>query len=455
VSPSGDRHDLVVIGAGVGGLEVAHRAAEAGLDVLVVESGLVGGECPYWGCVPSKAMTRAGQVLGEALRVGELAGDVTVRPDWALLAARVRAVSEGWEDRRAVARLRAAGAQLLRGRGVIAGPGEVEVDGRRVAGRRGVVIGTGTQPVIPPVAGLASVPFWTNRGALEAATCPRSLIVLGGGAIGLELGQVFCRFGSEVTILEAADRVLGMEEPENAAALTDVLRSDGILVRTGVTATRVASSPGGISVDASDGFHAEAERLLVATGRRPDLHRLQVDRVGLDPDADLVPTDAHLRAGERLWAVGDVTGHGAFTHVAYYQAQIAAADILGREHEPADYTAVPRVTFTDPELGSVGLTGAEARRRGMEVRVGMLPIAASDRGWLYGRGADLGVIKVVADATTGTLVGASVLGPVGGETAALLALAIRARIPVATLQEVIYPYPTFARALRGALRRLA
>jgi pyruvate/2-oxoglutarate dehydrogenase complex dihydrolipoamide dehydrogenase (E3) component len=194
---------------------------------------------------------------------------------------------------------------------------------------------------------------------------------------------------------------------------------------------------------------------LVATGRRPDLRPLGVDRVGLDPGADHVATDPHLRAGERLWAVGDVTGRGAFTHVAYYQAHIAAADILGNEHEPADYDAVPRVTFTDPELGSVGLTEAQARSRGVDVLVGTQSIADSDRGWLYGRGADLGVLKLVADAGSGRLLGGSVLSPVGGETAALLALAVRARIPVALLSEVILPYPTFARALRGALRRLA
>jgi pyruvate/2-oxoglutarate dehydrogenase complex dihydrolipoamide dehydrogenase (E3) component len=216
------------------------------------------------------------------------------------------------------------------------------------------VIATGAPPVIPPITGLTGVPFWADRDAVEATGCPRSLIVLGGGAVELELGQVFHRFGAEVTISEAAEHVLAMEEPENASAMDEVLRREGVVLHTGVRSTRVTSTPHGLAADLSDGSRVEAERLLVATGRRPDLHPLRVDRVGLDPGAGLVPTDARLRAGERPWAVSDVTGHGAFTHVAYYQAQIAAADILRRDHEPADYTAVPRVSSPIPSRAASG-----------------------------------------------------------------------------------------------------
>jgi pyruvate/2-oxoglutarate dehydrogenase complex dihydrolipoamide dehydrogenase (E3) component len=446
--------DVAVIGLGVGGQEVALRLAEAGMAVLAVEQGLVGGECPYWGCIPSKAMTRASQAIAEVGRVAGLAGQAHAKPDWSVLAGRVRRVAEGWDDARAVARLRSAGVELWRGRASFIGPAEIQVADGRIRPRRGLVIATGTTPVIPAVPGLSGIPYWTNREAIEATGPPDSLAVLGGGSVGLELGQVFHAFGSTVTIIEAASHVLPGEEPENSSAMEELLRRDGIAVRTGIAVSSVHGGDDGIDVELSDGSALRSERLLVATGRRPDLQALGVSEAGLDATAARIETDPRMRAGPRIWAVGDVTGHGQFTHVAYYQAQIAAADILGTEHEPADYAAVPRVTFTDPEMGSVGLTEAEARRRGMTVRVGVLPTSGSDRAWLYGAGADLGVIKLIEDAATGTLVGGSSIGPVAGETVAILAVAIRARIPVATLREVVYPYPTFARAIRGALRRL-
>lgn len=449
-----DRCDLIVLGTGVGGAEVAEQAARDGLDVLAVEQRLVGGECPYWGCIPSKAMARAAGVLGEAARAGQLAGQSAVEPDWKVLASRVTEVSEHWDDARAADRLQRSGARLVRGRGRIVGPAEVEVAGQRYAARKGLVIATGTEPVIPPIDGLSGVSYWTNREAVEADPVPRSLIVLGAGAVGLELAQAFRRFGADVTVVEAAGHALPMEEPENAAAMDEVLRRDGMTLITETTAGAVSGSERGITVELSDGTHVQGEQLLVATGRRPDLRSLGVAELGMDPDARSVATDEQLRAGDGVWAVGDVTGHGEFTHVAYYQAQIAAADITGTEHEPADYTAVPRVTFTDPEVGSVGLTEASARARGLDVQVGLLPTRSSDRGWLHGQGADLGVIKVVADAAAGVLVGGSAMGPASGEMAAFLALAIRARIPVPALMEVIYPYPTFTRGIRGALRRL-
>ena len=359
-------------------------------------------------------MARAAGVLGEAARAGQLAGKSAVEPDWTIagkpggrglgaLGRRTSRGSAGTQRRHAAAGQRA-----------ILGPAEVEVGGRRFAARKGLVIATGTEQAIPSIDGLSGVPYWTNREAVEAGAIPRSLIVLGAGAVGLELAQAFRRFGAEVTVVEAAGHALPMEEPENAAAIDEVLRRDGITLITGTTATAAASSERGVTVELSDGTHLEAERLLVATGRRPDLRSLGVAELGIDPDAPSVATDENLRAGDGVWAVGDVTGHGEFTHVAYYQAQIAAADILGTEHEPADYTAVPRVTFTDPEVASVGLTEASARARGLDVKVGLLPTRSSDRGWLHGPGADLGVTKVVADADAGVLVGGSVMGPASG-----------------------------------------
>src|SRR5262245_27763719 len=447
-------HDLVVIGMGVGGEEVAGRTAEAGMDVLGIERKLVGGECPYWGCIPSKIMVRAGNAVAEATRVGKLAGKVSVTPDWSPVALRIRQATADWDDQIAVRRFEKKGGTFLRGHARIVGPHEVEVDGHHVRARRGIVIATGGQPSAPPVDGLAEVGYWTNREALEAAEAPASLVVLGAGPVGLELAQAFGRLGTRVTLVEVAPHALPAEEPEHGAAMDDVIRAEGIRLHTGVVATAVRRSDHGIAVTLSDGTTLEGERLLVATGRRLDLRGLGVEAAGLDPDAPAIPTDANLRAGDGIWAVGDVTGKGAFTHVAVYQGRIAAADILGAEHVPADYRAVPRVTFTDPEVASVGLSEAQAREAGLAVRVGVTPTAATARGWIHGAGAEHGVIKLVADADQGVLVGGSAMGPPAGEIAGLLVLAIRERVRVASLRELVYPYPTSVRGVEDALRQL-
>jgi len=447
--------DLIVIGMGVGGKEVAGRTAEAGMEVLGIERKLVGGECPYWGCIPSKLIVRAGNALAEADRVNRLAGRATTRPSWAPVAARVREATAGWDDQIAVERFQRKGGRFLRGQARIVGPRSVEVDGRRFTARRGVVLASGGEPAVPPIDGLAGVDFWTNREAIEAAALPRSLIVLGAGPVGLELAQAFHRLGTAVTLVEVGEHALPMEEPEQGAAMDEVVRAEGMTLHAGVSAVSVKPRDGGVGVWLSDGRLVEAECLLVATGRRLDLGGLGVEAAGLDPDAPAVPVDPHLRAGDGLWAVGDVTGKGAFTHVAVYQGRIAAADILGVGHQPADYTAVPRVTFTDPEVASVGLTEAQARAVVDHVRVGVAPTASSARGWIHGPGAEHGVVKLVADAARGVLVGGSVMGPAAGEVIGLLVLAIRERIPVAALRELIYPYPTFVRGVEDALRQLA
>lgn len=446
--------DLIIIGLGVGGIEVANQAAAGGLDVIAVEQHLVGGECPYWGCIPSKVMVRAADVLAEAARVDELAGRAQVVPDWAPVARRVRDTTEGWSDASAAKQLRARGVTLIRGRAAILGSTEVGVNGQHLVARRGIVVAAGTEPAIPEIDGIDTVPYWTNREALQATRLPRSALVLGGGAVGTELTQVLERFGVDVTLVEAADHLLPLEEPENGDALAETMRAEGVSVHTGTRCLSVRSSPNGVVADLSSGAAIHAERLLLATGRRADLDLLGVAAVGLSPDAPAIATDERLRAADRVWAVGDITGHGAFTHVAYYQAQIAAGDILRREHPAADYSAVPRVTFTDPEVAGVGLTEAQARSAGRDVRIGLLPIAHSDRGWLHGPGATKGVIKLVADGRTGQLLGGSVMGPSAGEVIGFIGLAIRARIPLTTLEEFIYPYPTFLRGVKGAIRLL-
>jgi pyruvate/2-oxoglutarate dehydrogenase complex dihydrolipoamide dehydrogenase (E3) component len=446
--------DVVVVGMGVGGEEVAGKLAEAGLSVVGVESTLVGGECPYWGCVPSKMMIRAANLLAEARRVEGMAGHADVSQDWEPVATRIREeATDYWNDQVAVDRFTGKGGQFVRGRGRLAGPGLVEVNGETFEVRRGVVLSTGTVPVIPPIDGLADTPYWTNREAIEAKTLPRSLMVLGGGAVGLELAQVYARFGVAVTVVEAMDRLLPVEEPESSALVEQALVADGIAVRTGARATAVHHDGERFSVIVGDRVFS-AEQLLVAVGRRAELAGLGVDAVGLDHTAPAIEVDEHMRAGDQLWAVGDVTGHGAFTHVAMYQAGIAIRDILNEPGPPADYRALPRVTFTDPEIGTVGLTEAEARAAGIPTEIGVAQVPHSARGWIHKTGND-GLIKLVADTDRGVLVGATSAGPTGGEALSALAVAVHARVPTDVLRHMIYAYPTFHRGIEDALRQLS
>lgn len=448
-------HDVIVIGMGVGGEEVAGTLAEAGLDVLAVERNLVGGECPYWGCIPSKMMVRAAGTLAETARVGRLAGEAHAHPDYGPVAARIRnEATDDWNDKVAVDRFEGKGGTFVRGEAHFVRPREVEVDGERYSARRGIVIAAGGSPAIPPIDGLKDVEYWTNRDAVEAKEAPESLIVLGGGPIGLEIGQSFSRFGTTVTVVEMAPHILPLEEPENAEALEEVLRGEGIDVHSNSSATGVRRTAEGIAVELGNGTLLGSERLLVATGRSLNLPELRLDQAGLDAAARSIEVDDNLRAGDGIWAVGDITGKGAFTHVAVYQGRIAAADILGRPHGPADYSAVPRVTFTDPEIASVGVSEDEARKAGIAVRVGVAKTGSSARGWIHGPGAEHGVTKLVGDAERGILIGASVMGPAAGEVIGLLVLAIRQRIPVDKLRDLIFPYPTFVRGVEDALNDL-
>src|SRR6267378_4344690 len=449
-----ERVDAIVLGLGVGGEEVANSLADSGLNVVGIESNLVGGECPYFGCIPTKMMVRADDMLAEGRRIPGFAGDSTVKPDWTPVARRIRDVAtDNWDDRVAVERFERKGGHFVRGAGKLAGPGKVSVNGTTYEASRAVVIATGTSPAVPPIPGLERVKYWTNREAVKVEQLPESLVILGGGAIGVELSQVFARFGVKVSIIEGMDRVLAMEEPEASAVLDEVLRRDGIELYLNARAQSVEQLGDAVTVNLDGGRKATGQKLLVATGRRANLRDIGLETVGLDPASRLLEPDDHLRVGARLWAIGDVTVSGGFTHMAIYHADIVINDILGTPGPGADYRAKPRVTFTDPEVGAAGLTEEQARKQGINVRTGLQKASVTSRGWIHGPGNE-GFIKVVEDADRGVLVGATTMGPRGGDLLGLFELAIKLQIPSDELRHLIFAYPTFYRGSGEAVRKL-
>ena len=468
--------DVVVVGMGPGGEAVAGELAAAGLSVVGVESRLVGGECPYYGCVPSKMLIRAANALAEARRVPGLAGDSSVAPDFSVAARRIREeATDNWDDAAAAKRFTGKGGRLVRGTGRLSGPRQVTVAGNdggeaTFSARLAVVLNPGTNPAVPPVPGLAGTPFWTNREALRAEEAPESLIVLGGGPIGAELAQAFARFGTRVTVVARGPRLVPREEPEASALLAEVFRGEGIDVLLNTNTTAVSHSPEAftleLSTDTDDaGPHLSrlsAAKLLVATGRSSTLGALTLDAGGIAWDGRNPPAvDGHLQLSDGLYLIGDAAGAGAFTHLSMYHANIVAGHILARhgaegdaadsDRGTADSHAVPRVTFTDPEIGAVGMTERQARDSGLTVRTGFTDLAGSTRGWIH---QAVGFIKLVEDSGSGTLVGAAAVGPSGGEVLSMLTLAVHARMPVATLKRMIYAYPTFHRAVDSALADL-
>jgi pyruvate/2-oxoglutarate dehydrogenase complex dihydrolipoamide dehydrogenase (E3) component len=447
--------DVIAIGMGPGGEEVAGRLAETHLDVIGIDERLVGGECPYWGCVPSKMMIRAADALAEGRRIPGLAGDSRVLPDWAPVAARIRnEATDDWDDKVAVDRFEGKGGRFVRGHGRVTGPDTVVVGEREFQARRAIVLNIGTQPAIPPIPGLAGTPFWTNREAIETTEVPASLIVLGGGAVGVELAQVFARFGSTVTVVEAAPHLLPLEEPDAGAVLAHVFANEGINVRVNAKAVGVTYDGAGFGVTLESGENLHAHQLLVVTGRRADLASAGLDVIGVDVSARAVPVDGRMRVAPGVWAVGDMTGKGSFTHVSMYQADIAIADILGVGGvADADYRALPRVTFTDPEVASVGLTQAQAKDAGLNLLIGRTEMSSTSRGWIHGPGNE-GFIRLVADADRGVLVGATVVGVSGGEVLSALVVAVHAEVPIASLRSMIYAYPTFHRGILDAVKDL-
>ncbi len=455
--------DVVCLGGGVaaeaiaGGLEGAEAIAGglegSGLTLAVVERELVGGECPYWGCIPSKTLLRSGETLEEAARARTLAAS---RVDWDLdfpkISKRVYWMARDLDDTRPAAAMEATGAKLVRGEGKLIDLRTVQVGGETLVARRGVVVANGGTALIPPIPGLDAVKFWTNRQAALPRELPGSLAVLGGGAVGVELGQAFARFGSKVTIIEAGPRLLGAEEPEAGVALRPHLLADGMTLLVGDPCTGVENASVGVIVTLKSGATVHADRLLVATGRRPNFEAWQ--GAGL-PQTDrgwLKVDPATLEARVNVYGAGDVTGIGGFTHLAHYHGQIVARRLRG-EDARADHTAVPRVTFTDPEVASVGLSEVAARERGLNVVTATTDPAETARGYIHDFHG--GMLKLIGDRDRGVLIGATMVTPRAGEILGELVLALRAATPLRTLADVIHPFPAFNRVLGAVLQELA
>lgn len=439
--------DVVVLGGGSAGLRVATEVARAGKSVALIEAGLVGGESPYLADLPSKTLLDAA-IRGES---------------WEYAIARREDVTGGLDEEAAVALLTEAGVRLIRGTGRLNGPGRLEVatatsgppDGAAGPGTTelawtDLVIATGSEPVAPPVEGLPDVPAWTTAEALTSADLPRRLLVLGGGPAGCELAQAYAAFGSQVTLVEGQDRLLPAEPAFIGEFLAAALRRYGIDVRTGSPAAKAERTADGLTLALADGTRIDADRLLLAAGRRPRTSGLGLDRLGIDaePGAAL-PTTRTCQvagAGGHVWAAGDVTG-GGHTHLARYQAAVVAANLAGRRRA-ADYRAIPRPVFTTPEVYAVG---TEGDLTGAADLGGPGPVGAYGTG---GAGGD-GRIELYADRATGTLTGAAAVGPGATSWMTEITLAIRARTPVAILADVVHAYPGYGEALEAALRTLA
>ena len=442
-------HDVIVIGGGPGGEVAVNTLVKGGKRVALVEQELIGGECTNWGCIPSKTLLRPAELAGACDRT---AGVEVPRLDWPTLAAYRDYMVTDHDDGPRADRYRKRGVTVIKAPGRILSQGVVEAGDERLRADA-VIVATGSETAIPPIPGLGEVGYWTNREATGLTDIPTSVVIIGGGAVGVELAQFLARFGAQVSLIEGAGRLSPREPHQIGDALHAALMADDIDVRLGVQAQSVRCENGQRVVTLADGREVFGNELIVAAGRRPRTAGLGLEDVGVSITRRGVEVDKHCRAAAGVWAIGDVTGIAAFTHVAKYQGRIAAMDILGHAVE-ADYRAVPRVTFTDPEIAAVGITtDDEARSRGIQVVTSSIELTSVARAYTYERDPR-GTFGVVVDSDRQVLVGAWAVGPLAGEWIHQAVLAVRAEIPVNVLKDTMAQFPTFSEAMGTALRAL-